>query len=282
MRPPWHRDAQPGLAEIATDDDEFLVVDEWPSEVFAPHVHDEFNWIVPMRAGRIVVAVEDREHTIDANHWICVFPRTPHAVVHVSEQTEILSLFISEPAMVTAWNELHPAPAIGERCVIGGAGAIAQGLALAWGELRFAGRKTDDVDRALERFVTGWIWRAYRGELDVAETWQLRLRIRLGPDGDRIHRFIDAHLGDVRFPWDALAADIGWSRRMLQRRFVDGVGVAPRVVLAGMRLEHARELLRDADRSIGDIAFACGFASQSHFATAFKVEYGISPSQLRK
>lgn len=101
-----------------------------------------------------------------------MFPHTPHSAVHVSDGTEILSLFIPEPAMLHAWNELRPPPAIGERCVIGGAGAIAQGLALAWGELRFSGRKRDETDQALERFVTGWIWRAYRFELDLAETWR--------------------------------------------------------------------------------------------------------------
>ncbi len=277
---PWHRAVDDSVTEIATDDDEFLVVDRWPREVFAPHVHGEFNWIVPMRAGRIVVAVEGREHTIDSNHWICVFPRTPHAVVHVSDDTEILSLFLPEASMLRAWEELKPE--IGLRCAIGGGGEIAQGLALAWGELRFAKRELDATDRALEAFVAGWIWRAYRAELDPAETWQLRLRVRLASDGDRLHQFLDAHLADNPFPWDALGEHLGWSRRMLQRRLVDALGVAPRAVLAGMRLERARELLRDADRAIGDIALACGFASQSHFATAFKVEYGVSPTRQRR
>jgi AraC-like DNA-binding protein/quercetin dioxygenase-like cupin family protein len=279
---PWHRTLPAGLAEVGTDDDELLIVDAWPREVFAPHVHDEFNWLVPMRNGRIVISVESREHTIDSNHWICVFPHTPHAVLHVSDDTEILSLFIPSPVMHRAFSELAHAPALTERCIIGGAGTIAQGLALAWAELRFSGRRPDEVDRALERYLAGWLWRAYRSELDVAERWKLRLHLKLGADGDAMFRFLERHLADTPFPWDELALALGWSRRRLQRRLDDALGVTPRTVLNGLRLERAREILRDDGRAIGDIALACGFATQSHFATAFRVEYGVSPSQLRR
>src|SRR5450631_2751406 len=103
--PPWERAIPPGAAEIETDDDTFLTVESWPRDVFHAHYHDrDFNWIVPMRPGRVVVRVEEREHSLDANHWICVFPRTIHSVVHVSDDCEVLSLFVGSDAMERAWN----------------------------------------------------------------------------------------------------------------------------------------------------------------------------------
>ncbi|MCA2978131.1 MAG: helix-turn-helix transcriptional regulator [Myxococcaceae bacterium] len=279
---PWAREVPAGVTEVETDDDELLVVDAWPREVFAPHVHAEFNWLVPMRSGRLVIEVEGREHTIDANHWMCVFPWTRHAVRHVSDDTEVASLFVPSGVMHEAWSGLSSPPAIGARCIIGGAGTVAQGLALAWAELRFSGRRADEVDLALGRYLSGWLWRAYRAELDEAETWRLRLRLRLGDDGAALHELLERRLSDTPFPWDEVASQLGWSRRKLQRRLGEGLGVSPREVLTGVRLERSRELLKDEGRPISDVALACGFASQSHFATAFRFEYGVPPSHLRR
>ncbi len=279
---PWAREVPAGVTEVETDGDELLMVDAWPREVFAPHMHVEFNWLVPMKSGRLVIEVEGREHTIDANHWICVLPWTAHAVRHVSEDTEVASLFVPSELMHEAWRALPNPPGIGERCIIGGAGTVAQGLALAWAELRFSGRRVDEADKALGRYLSGWLWRAYRAELDEAETWRLRLRLKLGDEGEALHEQLARRLGDTPFPWDEVARQLGWSRRKLQRRLGEKLGVGPRAVLNGVRLERSRELLKDDGRPISDVALACGFASQSHFATAFRIEYGVPPSRLRR
>src|SRR5262249_39749621 len=95
----WHR-PPPKATKVETDDDDFVTVDRWPREVFRPHFHDaDFNWLVPLRAGRVVVSVEGEEIAFDGDHWICIFPRTPHAVVHVSDDGEVLSLFVHESAI---------------------------------------------------------------------------------------------------------------------------------------------------------------------------------------
>ena len=100
MTTPWHRVRPTGAVDVATDDDDFVTVDRWPSEVFRPHYHDaEFNWIVPLRAGRVVVSIDGEEFAIDGDHWLCVFPRAAHAVVHVSDDCEVLSLFIPDATM---------------------------------------------------------------------------------------------------------------------------------------------------------------------------------------
>ena len=224
MAAPWDRAPPDGACEIETDDDNFLTVDEWPREVFRPHYHEEFNWIVPMRPGRVVVRVEEREHSLDAQRWICIFPRTLHAIVHVSDDCEVLSLFVPSAAMERALAAREDAPPIGERCIVGGAGAVAQGLALAWGDLRFSRAAPDPVDKALEQFLTGWLWRAYRPRLDLADDWSLRLRVSLGRIGGAVAAFLEVHLAESPFPWDALAAELAISRRTLQRQFVEALG----------------------------------------------------------
>jgi AraC-like DNA-binding protein len=51
------------------------------------------------------------------------------------------------------------------------------------------------------------------------------------------------------------------------------------------RLLAARRQLEDPARAgvtIGEIALACGFATQAHFASVFKAAYGLTPTQCRR
>jgi AraC family transcriptional regulator len=49
-----------------------------------------------------------------------------------------------------------------------------------------------------------------------------------------------------------------------------------------LRLEKAARLLRYTDRSLTDIALACGFSSSATFSRAFRSGYDTSPSRFRK
>ncbi|MFT3766128.1 MAG: hypothetical protein QM820_11520 [Minicystis sp.] len=239
---PWARAAPGDVAEVATDDDEFLTVDKWPKEVFGAHYHEEFNWIVPMRPGRLVMRVEARELAIDGNQWICIFPRTPHAVVHVSDDCEVLSLFVPSAVMARAYASLRPAPPLAEPFILGGKGAVAQGLALEWGEQRFAERERDDFDEAFAVFLGGWLFRACERRADEVESLALRVRLALrGGLGELAAAFFEERLADTPFPWGELADRAGVSQRTLQRHFVEALGLRPSDVLARLRVERAEE-----------------------------------------
>jgi AraC-like DNA-binding protein len=48
-----------------------------------------------------------------------------------------------------------------------------------------------------------------------------------------------------------------------------------------MRMELARKLLIDFERSITDVAYSCGYNSSSHFCKIFKQHNGLSPYQYK-
>ena len=272
MKTPWHR-PQPDMTNVETGDDDFVTVDKWPRDVFHPHFHDtDFNWLVPLRAGRMVVSVEGEEITVDGDHWICVFPRTPHAVVHVSDDGEVLSLFVRESAVAKVWGDRT----LGKRFIVGGEATVARGLALAWAEERF----TDRNDPNLETYLAGWLVRHYG--IVIEETLDVSLRAAFGPEGVRIAKLMDDKLAEQPFPWSEIARSLGTSTRTLQRRFESATGGSPSSVLQRLRLERARDLLRDPSRSVGDVAMACGFATQAHFATLFRATYGVTPTEFRR
>ena len=272
MKTPWHR-PQPDMTNVETGDDDFVTVDKWPRDVFHPHFHDtDFNWLVPLRAGRMVVSVEGEEVTVDGDHWICVFPRTPHAVVHVSDDGEVLSLFVRESAVAKVWGDRT----LGKRFIVGGESTVARGLALAWAEERF----TDRNDPNLETYLAGWLVRHYG--IVIEEAVDVSLRAAFGPEGVRIAKLMDDKLAEQPFPWSEIARALGTSTRTLQRRFESATGCSPSSVLQRLRLERARDLLRDPSRSVGDVAMACGFATQAHFATLFRATYGVTPTEFRR
>ena len=66
-----------------------------------------------------------------------------------------------------------------------------------------------------------------------------------------------------------------------KRKFKATYGHPPLQYILLRRLEKSKELLAISDRSIGDIAFSCGFKTIHHFSKKFKASYQVSPSQYR-
>lgn len=79
-----------------------------------------------------------------------------------------------------------------------------------------------------------------------------------------------------------LAETAQLSVSQLQREFSRLFGITPSLYIREVRVGAARHLLESSDRSLSDIAHACGFYDQSHFTRYFKVSTGLSPSKYRQ
>ena len=66
------------------------------------------------------------------------------------------------------------------------------------------------------------------------------------------------------------------------RTFKQSEGATPHTFVLERRLARARELLTRTDLSLSEVAFAVGFADQSHFTRRFRQMVGVSPEQFRK
>jgi len=67
----------------------------------------------------------------------------------------------------------------------------------------------------------------------------------------------------------------------LTRWFKKAFGVPPHKFIMRARIGRAQEMLKRNDVPLVDVALRCGFCSQSHFATAFRRDVGVSPSAFR-
>ena len=91
---------------------------------------------------------------------------------------------------------------------------------------------------------------------------------------------MENHIADP-LPLADLAGVVGVSARQLNRQFRAGLGRSAGAFYRDLRLDKSRELVRQTDLGLVDIALATGFASAAHFATAFKRRFGDSPSRHR-
>jgi AraC family transcriptional regulator len=63
--------------------------------------------------------------------------------------------------------------------------------------------------------------------------------------------------------------------------FKQSTGTSPYQYLLQQRIERAKQLLKQSDRSIMDIALECGFNSHSHLTKTFRQLTGITPKAYR-
>ncbi|MGI6577010.1 MAG: helix-turn-helix transcriptional regulator [Eubacteriales bacterium] len=79
-----------------------------------------------------------------------------------------------------------------------------------------------------------------------------------------------------------LADHIGRSASYLNHLFKEEVGISVSKYIMRYKLDIAKELLANTDKTLADISFFLGFSSQSYFQNVFKREFGVTPLQFRK
>lgn len=97
----------------------------------------------------------------------------------------------------------------------------------------------------------------------------------------RVVEYIDQHIADPDIDIDLMARDAAVSRSQLNHKLKQIMGVTPSEMIREARIKRACQLLADGQRSINDIAYACGFADPKYFSRCFKAATGHSPSGYR-
>lgn len=121
---------------------------------------------------------------------------------------------------------------------------------------------------------------------DAAES-RAGIRGVTGQDPELLRRLLrakdrmdaDSH---EQLPVRRLAAVSKLSEAHFAREFKLAFGVPPHRYLLTRRIERAKALLRETDRSITEIAFETGWESLGTFGRTFRDVTGESPSEMRK
>ncbi|NLR90994.1 MULTISPECIES: helix-turn-helix transcriptional regulator [Flammeovirga] len=81
---------------------------------------------------------------------------------------------------------------------------------------------------------------------------------------------------------DELSKECGLSESRLRFLFKQIFGTTIHQFHLDERLDHSRVMLRDGSKTMSMIAMDLGFSSASHFSSAFKKKFNLSPKQYRK
>ena len=98
---------------------------------------------------------------------------------------------------------------------------------------------------------------------------------------ERVIEYFSNHLNGL-VSLEEVSAVAGLSPNGLIRRFRVETGCSPMQYFSHLRLSKARDALVHTTLRIGDIAEMCGYDNIYYFSSAFKKQYGLPPSEVRK
>lgn len=94
-------------------------------------------------------------------------------------------------------------------------------------------------------------------------------------------RFIEEHLAELP-ALDAIAVAVGTHEKRLSQVFRQRTGNTVFAFARQLRLHKGKELLASSELGMQDIAELIGFRSAANFATAFREQQGVTPSEFRQ
>jgi AraC family transcriptional regulator len=97
----------------------------------------------------------------------------------------------------------------------------------------------------------------------------------------RVQLFVESNLERPLHTSD-LARRAGLSEFHFARAFRASMAMTPRSYVEQQRIAHARTLIEETDRSLADVAMACGFRTQSRLTGAFRRAVGFTPAVYRR
>ena len=183
---------------------------------------------------------------------------------------EALAAFAERFPGITVTEELFE---IGTQAITCAGGTSAIDLMLALIATKH-GRKL--AAQVSEQFVLGRI----RSQSDHQ---RMEIAARLGLHNRKtiqVVKLMQEHIEDP-LTADDLAGMISVTRRQMERLFATHLHETPARFYLAVRLDRARELLRQTDMGILSVGVACGFVSSSNFSRAYRARFGLSPKDER-
>jgi AraC-like DNA-binding protein len=224
------------------------------------HLHEEWQFGVPETASKLSLGAF-RRYTATASDLTVVPPYEVHAEgVDLGPASRWWMLYIA-PSLVTRLCGGTPHVA---RPVVSDPAAALELREL----LRRSGAGTMTGSDFLDQ-LTRWLEAFLSRHAEAAPTQEPT------PAVERARAYLQSHPTEV-VTLPEVGAAVGVTVSHLVRSFSSAVGLPPGRYHAQVRLARARRLLWEG-KSVGWVAYECGFADQSHLNRRFREHYGLTP-----
>ena len=108
------------------------------------------------------------------------------------------------------------------------------------------------------------------------------LHSQLDPMLERVMKFVEENISNSDAGVGDMAEAAAVSRSGLQRKLKQAMGITPQDLMKEARIKRACQLLRQTDKNISEVAYACGFADPKYFSRSFRQSTGLSPTEYRE
>mgnify|MGYP002624826832 CR=1 FL=1 len=105
---------------------------------------------------------------------------------------------------------------------------------------------------------------------------------RYDPLLQHVMEYIEQNIGNSEANIGDMAAAAATSRSGLQRKLKQTMGITPGDLLREARIKRASQLLHETDKTVADVAYACGFTDPKYFSRCFKQSTGQSPTEYKR
>lgn len=158
---------------------------------------------------------------------------------------------------------------------------------------------SDAYGRLFESLVVHLLGEGYNPESDFVNARLLELFYYLRKDTQKNlncpelfdksrHRFIPQTVNYIRENYPRhltlkdMASAVGYSPNYFHHVFTTVMGKTPQQYLLEERIRQSKLLLVQSEKTLSEIAYECGFSSQSHFSMQFKKMTYSTPGQYRQ
>jgi len=247
-----------------------------PSEEPRMLVHDDQVLVMLLQPGSIAGGLRPSELT-DINYatgeMILCHRRVEHWIR--TDGVALLSLGISDAMLTAASNGVHGVELAHQPKLVD---ARLHALVTAVNAERIAGFPSGPVFLdAVEQALAVALVDSYAVRRPSAPTY----RGGLGPGRLRkVNELLSAKLEDG-LTVQEMAQAVELSTGHFCQMFRKSTGQSPHQFIRRHQVERAKEMLRTAEARVLDVAIACGFKTQQHFARVFRQVCGTSPSEYR-
>lgn len=232
------------------------------------HVQCELIWV---RRGSMHMICNNQEYLVSGGELCVIFPNQVHAYLGSSEDVEgYLLMFHPEDAYILSKQLLRSYP-------------------------KRPWLSREEVIPELA-YVLDWLEREYReGGEAVVRSLLSPIMLKIcevvepisntdGREADVIRQamqYIDENYAE-NITLEGLAHKLGISHYHLSHLFSAYLKMGFRAYINALRVEQAKRLLMTTDESITQIAYNCGFASQTTFNRAFRERFSKTPREIRQ
>ena len=206
---------------------------------------------------------------------IGLFPRHKEVWVGRADQGRLV-LNISKQALMAACDGMSGEVELRPKCRV--VDARVSSLVAAVNAERIAGFPSgklflDSVEQALAAaMVDGYAVRRPSVPTYIGGLAPARLR--------RVTELVHAKI-EEELTLREMAQCVGLSTAHFSQMFRKSTGESPRQFVLRQRVARAKDMLCEAELRVIDVALACGFKTQQHFARVFRRICGVSPTEYR-